>query len=498
MNRQRIDKNSDFAQVAATKVSPSFRPVNRTPSTQPSPTTFTQIPSRGRLLVLTSSQGILSALLFFYKRAPASLISWNIGQQAFNSSMILLLDALETGDFTHVWKVEQAYVIFRELQDNGVHQLAGLAVDKLSWGLDRLRQNMEGFGTHQPPVTTESERAAQDEASRVTGALHDTVMGNTGMLLLEEVELQSYTPERFAPFTWAIQRSGSEATITSRLEQDQKSQVHDEAYQLTCTKLESSNKIPPISNELQSNAGSSQRSAMRRHFAPSLQETHQPQSCATTPASPMSLAPLVPQQDRNDGTIVTRHRRSQQEQSPHPEHVGSCGTTPPSTLGNGRRLEHETDGNNSIQCPQRWVQPALTPKEYQGSAAQLRHNSCPSLQQLATTPPILQPTYPSPLTSKAYTPMGNEPYDMHTHWSANPAAPMLDSLTSGMMLSPLSAQGHVTPAFRNESAQEQQKIYQYSLPRHTTSASANAVAATNVEQMTVDQWKRWVESGGAG
>ena len=58
--------------------------------------------------------------------------------------MLLLLDALETNNLSYIRQVEQAYVIFRELQDNGVHKLAGLAVEKLSWGLDQLRKNMEG------------------------------------------------------------------------------------------------------------------------------------------------------------------------------------------------------------------------------------------------------------------------------------------------------------------------------------------------------------------
>ncbi|KAF2621553.1 hypothetical protein BU25DRAFT_379534, partial [Macroventuria anomochaeta] len=162
-------------------------------------------------------------------------------QQAFSSSMILLLDALETGNLLHVRKVEQAYVVFRELQDNGVHKLAGLAVEKLSWGLDQLRKNMGEFGIHHSPDSIQSAGAAQDGADRVTGAPQDTVMGNTGMLLLEEAGLQSYTPERFAPFTWAITGTESEDMTPNQSKQEE-SEYHGKANRLARMKLESSNK----------------------------------------------------------------------------------------------------------------------------------------------------------------------------------------------------------------------------------------------------------------
>lgn len=457
-----------------------------------------QVPSRGRNLVIASSQLILSAFLFFYTRAPVSLVSWNISQQAFNSSMILLLDALETGNLTHVRKVEQAYVVFRELQDNGVHQLASLAVEKLSWGLDRLRKNWEAFGTHRSPGRVDSERSAQDEADRITGTVHDTVMGNTGMLLLEEVGLQSYTSERFAPFTWAMTGSGSEATTPSQLEQEQESGFHDKSDRLNCMNLDSSNEMFPITNELQGDARSIDKPPMGRHGAPPLQGSYQPRSCATRPASPMSLAASTLQQDNSDGTIRIKYRRPPPDQSPHSQHREPQKLTPPSSIGKDRRSGYGTDKTDLVDPSQQWVQPASTPKQEQTFAAQLRHNSCPSLQQLATTPPLLRPTYSSPITSKLHASMSDEPYDVHTHWSANPAAPILDRLAPGMILSPLSDQGYVIPRFRHGTAPQQQMIYQYAVPAHTTDASDTGITETNVEQTTVNQWKRWVGSGAAG
>jgi hypothetical protein len=90
---------------------------------------------RGRAVVLSSSEELLSAFLFFWQRIPAVLVCWSLGQQAFNSCMILILDALETGDMRRIRRVEQAYAIFDELDKKGVHKLANLAVERISWGL---------------------------------------------------------------------------------------------------------------------------------------------------------------------------------------------------------------------------------------------------------------------------------------------------------------------------------------------------------------------------
>ena len=59
-------------------------------------------------------------------------------QQAFNSCMILLLDAMETGDVGCLWKVEKAYDVFLQLQNSGVHELTTLAVERVGWGLAQL------------------------------------------------------------------------------------------------------------------------------------------------------------------------------------------------------------------------------------------------------------------------------------------------------------------------------------------------------------------------
>ncbi|KAF2815918.1 uncharacterized protein BDZ99DRAFT_362677, partial [Mytilinidion resinicola] len=144
--------------------------------------------------------------------AAAALLCWTMGQQAFNSCMILLTDALETGALAHVPQVERAYAVFVELEKLGIHKLAGLAVERVSWGLAEL-------GKRQIQQRAESSRGATMGEASGSGAAEgsrqrvldvpehspsDTVMGNTGMYLLEDPGLQSFSPESFQPLGWEM------------------------------------------------------------------------------------------------------------------------------------------------------------------------------------------------------------------------------------------------------------------------------------------------------
>lgn len=127
--------------------------------------------------------------------------------------MILLLDALETENSTNDWLVEQAFVVFQQLEANGVHRLAELAVQRISEGLVKLRQvrmdakqqlamsrraSEQSYAQQQPQLTIDT--ASMDWSSS------DTVMGNTGIFLLEDHGLQSYQPNinTFRPLSWTM------------------------------------------------------------------------------------------------------------------------------------------------------------------------------------------------------------------------------------------------------------------------------------------------------
>ncbi|CAN9191727.1 unnamed protein product [Alternaria alternata] len=184
LNRQRFEKytTQDAVPIGADSAT-AFQAVNRfQPETWPA-----LAARRARTLVIASSEAVLTAFIFFYHRDPAALINWTLAQQSFNSSMILLLDAIEYRTITvGAMKAEQAFVIFKDLYENNVHSLAGLAVEKISWGLQELRTAV----TKQPGVQPRKQgnAAAQEpgkgESTRISSR-SDTVMGHMEMPLLE-------------------------------------------------------------------------------------------------------------------------------------------------------------------------------------------------------------------------------------------------------------------------------------------------------------------------
>ena len=174
-------------------------------------------PVRGRDLVIQASISIVQAFLFFFHRNPAVLICWTMGQQAYNACMILLIDAWETGNEQNWWLIEQAYVTFQELEEKGVHQLAQLAVERISDGLGQLGQRraererqMASFrrSSGGPQPLQQRTMLTLDTASMMDWS-GDTVMGNTGTYLLEDSGLQSFVPQSFRPLGWNM--AGSSA-----------------------------------------------------------------------------------------------------------------------------------------------------------------------------------------------------------------------------------------------------------------------------------------------
>lgn len=208
-----------------------------------------QAPIRGRPLVINSSIHLLQTFLFFYHRHPAVLICWTIGQQAFNAAMIIILDSWETGNIQNMWLVNEALAVFSELHNNGVHKIAALAVSRITEGIIRIetrqreRQDAAAAAAAVANAAVMSRQSSQQQhhaasqrqhslqASPPMPAYHlyqpnlaldtastslldiagDTVMGNTGMFLLEDPGLQSSNPatQLFAP--WGLSLPASAA-----------------------------------------------------------------------------------------------------------------------------------------------------------------------------------------------------------------------------------------------------------------------------------------------
>lgn len=215
-----------------------------------------QAPIRGRPLVINSSVQLLQTFLFFSHRHPAVLICWTIGQQAFNAAMIIVLDAWETENEQNMWLVDEALLVFTDLQRNGIHKLAELAVVRITKGivLFKTRQRerrdainaataaaavsrrssqhlyhqqqghqsqqpcrysppAEVYHLYQPILSLDTNDTSTYEISGDT-IMGNTVMGQTGMFLLEDPGLQSHNPaaQHFAPWSLSLPASTTAAS----------------------------------------------------------------------------------------------------------------------------------------------------------------------------------------------------------------------------------------------------------------------------------------------
>ncbi|KAL8713403.1 MAG: hypothetical protein Q9220_002602 [cf. Caloplaca sp. 1 TL-2023] len=126
--------------------------------------------SHGRRCVLRSCRAVLQVFEFFHIRIPAGLLCWTVGQQAFNAAMLLVYSMLETQEATDLEVVTGAYNTFLEMQRLGIHKLAEAAVDRLG---ALIKDVPSGH------------------------ASKESVMGQSGMMLLEDPGLQGFLDSGF-------------------------------------------------------------------------------------------------------------------------------------------------------------------------------------------------------------------------------------------------------------------------------------------------------------
>ncbi|KAK5019467.1 hypothetical protein LTR39_000352, partial [Cryomyces antarcticus] len=177
---------------------------------------------------LTNSGRFLDAWTLFGTtiRLAHSIANGDNSEPESPSRLDASLNATRDEDLS---RVEQAYAVFVLLKQRGVHKLAGLAVQRISVGLLKLRNVYRPRQPQNMPPTSRSEGAhvsTQLPSTRtVPGArsskgkekaqtlFADTAMGNTGMFLLEDPGLQSFVPESFAPLSWDM--AGSDLSVHS-------------------------------------------------------------------------------------------------------------------------------------------------------------------------------------------------------------------------------------------------------------------------------------------
>lgn len=466
--------------------------------------------------MLKSSEDLLTAFLFFYARIPAALMCWIIGQQAFNSAMILILDAMETGDLSRIGKVERAYAVFSELDRNGVHKLAGLAVEKVSWGLNELTRIQDDARAREEHTAALARRlhAQQGEDSKTprsiggettlcSGQVHDTVMGNTGMLLLEDPGLQSSVREAFLPFTWVMpgdELDGLSAIQPKQQEEEQQKIWNQspprEKNDLSTLRQRACGLAPARSSEeLQGAQRSTQGSAPLRYAtfstAPA-QEPFQPQGL-TSPT--LRTAPTTMMQQT--------HVRSHVQDVP----AGLPQATPP-------HLRH-----HSYPSLHRQVPTPPTPHPPYASMKQeyddLSPNAVcqPPSATYITTAPGLAPSQTQPqmqtlseTTSQALASPSVHP-SVRPSWAARPAAPISHVSEPALGFSHVS--GHAQGILGGPHHIAQQNVpsayqNQYSPPFHMSTAAAHegsasvaAIVGMADHHMEPEGWRRFVASSGA-
>lgn len=125
--------------------------------------------------------------------------------------MILILDAWETGNDHDEWWINQAYGVFVELHNKGVHKLADMAVHRISSGLvmleERRRERAQGMISVSRQHQQQQQRPAlQLDTAAMTDFSSDAVMGNTGMFLLEDSGSQFYGTQTASsrPLEWMM------------------------------------------------------------------------------------------------------------------------------------------------------------------------------------------------------------------------------------------------------------------------------------------------------
>ncbi|KAL8942820.1 MAG: hypothetical protein Q9216_001435 [Gyalolechia sp. 2 TL-2023] len=133
--------------------------------------------SRGRRRVLQSCRAVLQVFDFFHTRLPAGLVCWTVGQQAFNAAVLLILAMLETNEATDLETVQRAYSAFLDMQRLGIHRLAEVAVNRLGSLMKEVPSDL---------------------------AVKEAVMGQSGMILLEDPGLQGFLDGGFSPLSFQI------------------------------------------------------------------------------------------------------------------------------------------------------------------------------------------------------------------------------------------------------------------------------------------------------
>jgi hypothetical protein len=437
-----------------------------------------------------------------------------MAQQAFNSCMILLLDALECRAITAgAMKTEKAFVVFQDLQN--VHTLATLAVERISWGLKKLhdvtRSAAGSSASRDYQVNDADMQGTWSEAMRGTHAMcEDTVMNATGMFLLEEPGLQGFVPEAFAPIAWNLGGVESPVPFHPKGEREfpQGHGIMDSPGSGDDTEgFRSARDMQGIRRS------TTMRSAPTRYATPALDD-RQPQSVTAPTSHTNSTMPIEQYRDPQAAHRGTSHHAARPLHLQHTQ-LGADNsnqwdiTAVPNT--DGKRQSHYAGG---------------FPGLHRYPTAQMRHNSCPTLHQPVPAAPLQRPTYSSPTASKGQPLMTKqqplpEPTGVSDQASFQDYFEAIPQLTSpdtspdsqlswtvraAARSAPFQTQdpaldcvlpfhlGQITPGHGQGTGHEQSPTASYPVQFSDGSLMGTPLGT---EQMSIDEWRRWIGSSGA-
>jgi hypothetical protein len=412
--------------------------------------------------------------------------------------MILLLDAMETGDLGRIWKVEQVYALFHELRKKRVHKLASLAVERISWGILELQKMQDDVKMREKgPLLSGGEGlqrlgiktlwSGKNEAGMCSSSVQDTVMGNTGMLLLEDPGLQSFVDEAFSPLTWAM--AGNELERSSKCPVRPKKQEEDQKFwgsQLTPREKHDTDTLnhemygsrsSRSSEELQGEAGrvgSALGSAQVRFAtfptAPPSREQGQPQGLPS-PTSPPDSTTFV------HGSQHQHQHYGQGQGHGHEQFQGWQQLHPPLS-------RHHSYPSLHHMCAPIAMQPselAMNSDRNYADGPIVTLDDHPTSTDCITAPDTLAPSYPSlhslsgPGSTSGYYETDHS--SVHSMWTARPAAPISSLSEPALGVAPASADGHAMPL-----PDQHQGYHHHNFPLRSSVAGGAYVVRAEMER----------------
>lgn len=442
--------------------------------------------------------------------------------------MILLLDAIEIRRITEgAMKAEVAFVVFKELETNDVHKLAGLAVERISWGLRELRRVVESKADESKIRDQQGPHASiqgSNQSAAPGAGPVDTVMGNTGLLLLEDPGLQAFVHEDWAPIAWAI----PEGRTPSTKEEEYHFQGGARQRDGLDSKLSSEhiNGFRSVEILKGTQRSTRMRSTPTRYTTPS-EDGQQPHGY-TAPASPTNLGSSqndmqkIPVTGFHDQQTPQGYYERNPHRVMHAQMNKSVSATEPTSGSQWEYTGFPTTSNTTKSDDN----PALTSSDphHHIQSMQLRHNSCPTLHQPTVDPP-LRPIYSSPnstcdrpatthmlphgtpLRNTVSVSLGMDPASFHTYletlpqsgmphvgnlsvhppFAARPAASISSMADhAAMNFSPTSADQAQTT---HDMAQGQQQHAGYPLAVQFTNMTTEAMTGF-AEHVSLEEWQR--------